>query len=138
MSIQEFTSVNSTNQKHCLVWYKYDNSMLFFGKVSRDKAKNHLASERNIECLRNFTTKIMDCKPMVNRGKKCASTNFGYVIMGVHPDRTSIGNREYVFCNHVNDEKNRTREDNRAHHKEVTIEYHSVHKFYSKGALHNG
>ena len=45
----------------------------------------------------------MKCKPKVHRGNKCGSINSGYIIIGVHPDRTSVGNREYIFCDKGSD-----------------------------------
>ena len=60
---------------------KSDGNKLIFGKVSRQLAKEHLGNVDNIACLRKFTTRIMKCKPKVNRGNKCGSTNSGYVII---------------------------------------------------------
>ena len=74
-SIQEFTTIDSTDQKHCVVLDKSDGNKLIFGRVSRELAKEHLGTVDNIACLCKFTTRLTKCKPKVNRGNKCGSRN---------------------------------------------------------------
>jgi len=99
MSIDNFKTIDSKEINHCLVLDKNLElkNRTIFAKVSRQTARRNIASPVNTILLRSFVKELMKHKPQVDRGIKCDSINYGYRIMGSHPDRTSGENREYVF-----------------------------------------
>jgi len=97
MSIQHFTTIDSSKTRSCWVTDKCDTTIHIFAKISRDTAREHLAHLINIRNLRSTLEDIIKSKPKVKRGIKCDSINSGYGIMGVRPDRNGPNNGTYAF-----------------------------------------
>jgi len=117
MSIDDFKTIDSKENAHCLVLDKnivLDNKTIF-AKVSRKIAQRGMASPVNTKFLQKYVIELMQHKPQVDRGKKCDSVNTGYRIMGSHADRTSSGNREYAFRPGVPDNKQEELRQKTAH-----------------------
>jgi len=71
MSIDEFKTIDSTKEDHCLV---LDNIKpkpdTIFAKISWEMAKRNLASPKNTKLLvRGFIQDLMRFKPQVDGGK---------------------------------------------------------------------
>ena len=87
--IDHFDTLDSTGEKHIIAIDKSKPSMRIFAKVLRGIVRHHLATTKNINCIRWFAPAIIGAKPKAVRGKKCDSVNYGYAIIGEHPDRLS-------------------------------------------------
>ena len=87
--IDHFKTLDSMEDKHIIAVNESESSMRIFAKMSRGIAWHHLATTKNINRTRWFAPAIIGAKPKVMRGKKCDSVNYGYAIIGEHPDRLS-------------------------------------------------
>eukprot|EP00536_Pseudo-nitzschia_multiseries_P006003 jgi/Psemu1/14231/gm1.14231_g len=81
VSIDCFDILDSTDEKHIIAVDESEPSLRIFAKVSRDKAKQHLAQSSRIETTRRFLKEIVEAKPEVVRGSKCTSINAGYAVL---------------------------------------------------------
>jgi len=74
MSIDEFKSIDGTNQDHCLVLDNIEpKPETIFAKISREMAKRNLSSPNNTKVLRGFLNDLMRFKPQVDRGKNATA-----------------------------------------------------------------
>jgi len=105
MSIQHFTTIDSSKTRSCWVTDESDMSIPIFSKISRNRARNHLAHPDNIRKVRSTSEDIIKSKPEVKRGTKCDSINSGYGIMGFGPDRNTPNNGTYAFNKTVTEEE---------------------------------
>ena len=99
--IDHFKTLDSTEDKQILAYDESEQSLRISTKGSRQSARRHLATTKNINRIRWFAPEIIGAKPTVVRGKKCDSVNDGYAIIGKRPDRLSSENGVYVFKKHV-------------------------------------
>ena len=79
--INNFKTLDSTEDKHILAFDESEPSMRVFAKVSRGIARHRLATTK-----RWFAPAIIGVKPKVVRGKKCDSVNDEFAIIGERPD----------------------------------------------------
>ena len=86
MSIDNFTTIDSTNTRHYFVRDISKYRTIFFAKASRSQSHCGLASNKMVDLLRRFSNKIINCKPDVLRGKECGSENLNYIVVGMTPD----------------------------------------------------
>eukprot|EP00536_Pseudo-nitzschia_multiseries_P019223 jgi/Psemu1/316804/fgenesh1_kg.4150_\ len=101
VSIDSFTTLDSTNEKFVLAFAESEPSLRIFAKASTQIAKRRLGTPKNIEITRTFAGQIVESKPKIGRGTKCDSVNSGYAIVGMRPNRLKSGNGVYVFKNNV-------------------------------------
>eukprot|EP00536_Pseudo-nitzschia_multiseries_P016880 jgi/Psemu1/48220/gm1.48220_g len=101
VSIDCFDILDSTDEKHIIAVDESEPLLRIFAKVSRDKAKQHLARSSRIETTRRFSKEIVEAKPEVVRGSKCTSINDGYAVLGIRPNRNNSQNGVYVFEKNV-------------------------------------
>ena len=97
MSIDDFKIEDSTEDNHLIAFEKGDSSRCVFAKNSRLIARVHLATQRNIQCIRWFAPTLIKWKLHINQGKKCDSINDGYTIIGMRPERLTLENGKYVY-----------------------------------------
>ena len=105
--IDAFETLDSTEEKHIIAYNESDKSLHIFAKVSRQIARRHLATTKNINRMRWFAREIIGAKSKVVRGKNCDSVNDGYTIIGKRPERLSSENGVYVLKTHVSPEMKR-------------------------------
>lgn len=101
LSIGNFNTLDSTEDKPILAFDDSEPSLRIFAKVSRNFALRHLASKHNIKLLRQFAPAIVGAKPTIGRGVKRGSINDDYAIIGIRPERLDSNIGEYVFKSHV-------------------------------------
>eukprot|EP00536_Pseudo-nitzschia_multiseries_P011655 jgi/Psemu1/29577/gm1.29577_g len=81
VSIDSFETLDSMDEKYIIAFDESEPSLRIFAKVSREKAKQHLAQYSNIQNTREFLKDIVEAKPEVVRGSKCTSINNGYAVL---------------------------------------------------------
>ena len=80
MSIDKFRTIDSTDTKHCFVRDTAKYGRKFFAKVSGPQSRRGLAINEKVDLLQRFSSKIINCKPDVLRGKERGSENLAYIV----------------------------------------------------------
>jgi len=101
LSIDGYQTLDSTDKKYIVAMDERLPSLRIFSKAPRKKARQHLASDSEIQKTRNFAGQFVEAKPEVVRGTDCGSINDRYVIHGSRPNRSTPGNGVYVFNDSV-------------------------------------
>ena len=99
LSIDEFETKDSTEDKHLIAFEEGNSSRCVFAKISRKIAHFHFATAKNIGRIRWFAPNFIVSKPLINRGTKCDSIKDGYAIICMRPDRLTSDNGVYVYKN---------------------------------------
>ena len=97
INIDKFLTKDSTEKQNFIAFDQYEESKCIFAKVSRNRAKIHLDTDKKIKLLQRYAPTMVGAKPKVVRGEKCDSWNSGYAIIGERPDRLTGTNGKYVF-----------------------------------------
>ena len=67
--IDDLETLDSTEEKHILAYNESDKSLRIFTKVSRQIARRHLTTTKNINPTRWFAPEVIGATPKVVRGK---------------------------------------------------------------------
>ena len=97
IKIDPFETKDRTEKQNFITFDQYQESKCIFTKVSRNRVKRHLATDKSIKLLRRYAPTMVGAKSKVIRGKKCDSWNSGYAIIGERPNRLTGMNGKYVF-----------------------------------------
>ena len=79
INIDKYSITDSTEKQNYIAFDKDEETKCIFAKVSRNRAKFHLATDKKIKLLRRYAHTMVGAKPKVVRGKKCDSWNYNRV-----------------------------------------------------------
>ena len=63
--INHFKTLDSTEDKHILAFDESERSLRISATASREIARRHLTTTKNIDCIRRITPEIIEAKPKV-------------------------------------------------------------------------